>query len=79
MSDPDGGVVPFREQGCAWCRERWISRSDQPELVGISLEYQCHLYRCGVCSAWWEYGLNHPHEIDDALALRIAATVEPQP
>lgn len=72
-------TVPFQDQGCQYCREFWISHSDQPQLVGVSLDYQCHLYRCGLCSSWWEYGLNYPHVIGEALARRIAATVEARP
>lgn len=71
-------TIPFHDQGCAFCREFWISTSDQPKLIGVSLEYQCHLYRCGVCSSWWEYGSNYPHVIDEDLAHRIAVTVEPR-
>ncbi|MBA8991742.1 hypothetical protein [Curtobacterium pusillum] len=70
-------TIQFHDQGCAFCREFWISNSDQPKLIGVSLEYQCHLYRCGVCSSWWEYGSNYPHVIDEDLAHRIAVTVEP--
>ncbi len=52
-----------------------MSHSDQPKLIGMSLGYQCHLYRCGVCQSWWEYGLNHPHAIDRERADAIAADI----
>ena len=68
-------VTPFRDQGCKYCRAFWISHSDQPKLIGMSLGYQCHLYRCGVCQSWWEYGLNHPHAVDRELADAIAADI----
>ena len=72
-------TIPFHDQGCKYCREFWISRSDQPKLIGVSLEYQCHLYRCCICCSWWEYGSNYPHVIDEDLAVRIAATVARDP
>ncbi|MBA8991737.1 hypothetical protein FHW23_003015 [Curtobacterium pusillum] len=79
MKLEEEGVTLFRDQGCRYCREYWISDSDQPRLIGVSHDYQCHLYRCGVCSSWWEYGLNYPHVIDQVRALRIAATLERGP
>ena len=70
-------TVPFHDQGCRYCREFWISDSDQPKLVGVSLDHQCHLYRCGICSSWWKYGLNYPQVIGEELAREIEATIEP--
>ncbi|WP_175529631.1 hypothetical protein [Curtobacterium sp. UNCCL20] len=46
-------------------------------MVGVSLDHQCHLYRCGICSSWWKYGLNYPQVIGEELAREIEATIEP--
>lgn len=44
----------FPESGCVRCRSHWQSWSDQPEYLGQSMEYQCLLYRCAACGAYWE-------------------------
>ena len=54
-------VTPFREQGCPYCREHWIFRSDQPKFLGESNGGQ--YYRCEICGSYWKTGFSYPHVV----------------
>jgi hypothetical protein len=60
----------FLESGCDRCRSHWQSWSDQPKLLGQSIEYKCLVYRCEVCGTYWEEGLDYPSAIDPEEARR---------
>ena len=54
-------VTPFREQGCPYCREHWIFRSDHPKFLGENDGEQ--YYRCEICGSYWESGFSYPHVV----------------
>lgn len=65
--------VPFHQQGCAYCRERWIYRSDHPEPIGEVDGVQ--FFRCARCGTFWELGFDYPRAVD---RQRVEAMLGPQ-
>ncbi len=61
-ADSDARVTPFREQGCEYCREKWIHHSDQPEFVGEA--EGSRFFRCARCGSYWELGFDYPSVVD---------------
>lgn len=47
-------MMDWENDGCAHCRERWIWKSDEPQLLGTSMEFQAQVFRCGRCNSYWE-------------------------
>ncbi|MBN9177406.1 MAG: hypothetical protein J0I43_08595 [Microbacterium sp.] len=65
-------MIPFREQGCDYCREKWIYRSDQPGFIGEA--DGSRFYRCALCRSYWELGFDYPSVVDRQRVLAMLGT-----
>lgn len=65
-------VAAWESFGCAWCREKWVYRSEEPRLLGESVPFKVRVYRCGRCGSYWEDGIVTPRVITaDAARERL--------
>ena len=62
-------MTSWESQGCAYCRERWIWKSDEPRFLGTSIAYQVDVLRCGRCGSYWAEGLTTPRVITEREAF----------
>jgi hypothetical protein len=46
-------MIVFDDQGCAVCREHWLSGS-RPRYLAIDVELHTRLFRCDICGSYWE-------------------------
>ena len=44
----------WEEQGCEYCRQYWLARDGDLELINTSTEYHSRLYKCPKCNSLWE-------------------------
>lgn len=59
--------------GCEACRARWsgppLDILGEPRDLGESLSAQAHLFKCGLCHAYWVGDADHPFTITREQAL----------
>ena len=46
-------MIPFDDQGCAVCREQWMTGS-RPTFLALSIALHTRLFRCDECGSHWE-------------------------
>jgi hypothetical protein len=62
----------WNEQGCAVCREEWLSGSKTSLLLlGTSNEHHAHLHTCQACGSYWEELERYAHQVSASEASKL--------
>ena len=69
-TNEEQAVKPWKDKGCAVCRQQWLSGPLPPQLAA-SRERHTMLHCCPVCHTLWEQTERYATDISREEAIRI--------